>query len=859
VLYDYECLIEGRKSIRELHEKLTEAKVDYESLQLSYVEQTREVRDKQIHIDKLHDELNTLNYTLDATNNILTTHKEQILLLKKQLEENNDKIYNLTEVKNSLQGELQILHEQKVVFTKEKQYMNMRIQKLMNYFETLSYDFQAIFNSYTWKIGLFFVDIARLLSFKKHELTASDHINKTLNDYFLWKNDSLKDKDSIHANSWNTSLSSKMKSPSTSADISIYTSTKTNSLITTINPELIFSSDTFDDDYLSQNPDLLLGINNGDFISAKQHWDSFGKHEVSKGLRKYIPGVFLGNLFDPHFREGYRRKALTTISEWDRRPLISVIMPVYNVKRIWLDEAVQSVINQIYPYWELCIADDCSTSGETLAYLRELNNTKIKIKFLEKNVGISNASNAALSLAEGEYIALLDNDDLLTENALYEVAKAINGCNPDCVYSDEDKVTVDGVHLEPHFKPDFSPDLLFSTNYLCHLCVFKKTLVDGIGGFREGFDGSQDYDLILRVVEKSNCITHIPKILYHWRKTPNSTASVFDNKSYAWEAGKKALEESLLRKEIDACIEFGAYPGTYRLKYSIINNPLISIIIPFKDKPELLKSCIDSILQLSSYGNFEILGISNNSSDPKIFELMKHYRNLDKRISFREYNNPYNFSAINNYAVNYTHGEHLILLNNDVVVISPGWIEALLEHSQRPEVGAVGAKLYYPDDLVQHAGIIVGLLGLAGHAYRYFPRNSPGYFARLSLVQNVSAVTGACLMVKKHLYESIGYLNEDNLAIAFNDVDFCLRLRELGLLNVYTPYCELYHYESKSRGLEDTLEKQKRFLKEIEYMKKRHSEAFSKGDPYYNKNLTLDSENFEIDLDKIRSNLLEGF
>lgn len=604
----------------------------------------------------------------------------------------------------------------------------------------------------------------------------------------------------------------------------------------------------FDEEsYLSQNPDITEAIKEGQFISARQHWEICGHKEVAAGLRTYRPGIVVGYGNHHNITPDRRRHMQKEINQWSFQPLISIVMPVYNVEKKWLDKAVDSVKKQIYPYWELCIADDCSTREETVRYLCNLqSDERIRIAFLKKNQGISGASNEALALTQGEYIALLDNDDELSEDALYEVVKIINEEQPDLIYSDEDKITLEGELVEPHFKPDFSPDTILSHNYISHLGVYRKSIVDKIGGFRKGFEGSQDYDLLLRFLEKAKKVYHIPKVLYHWRKVPGSTAERFHSKSYAWEAGRQAIQEATQRRKINAEVLLGSFPGTYRVKRKLLSHPLVSILIPFKDKPDLLRQCVSSILEKSAYSNFEIIAISNNSTEPLTFALMNEYQEQDKRILFKEYNIPFNFSAINNYAAKFARGKHLILLNNDVEIISSDWIEALLEHSQRIEIGAVGAKLFYPDDCIQHAGIVMGLIGLAGHVHRYFEKEHPGYFGRLNITQNISAVTAACLMVKKSLFEEIGGLDDKNLAVAFNDVDFCLRLREKGYLNIYTPYCEAYHYESISRGHEDTIEKQVRFRAEVDYMRKRHAKILKMGDPFYNLNLTSEKEDFSI-------------
>ena len=531
----------------------------------------------------------------------------------------------------------------------------------------------------------------------------------------------------------------------------------------------------------------------------------------------------------------------------DGEVLFSILMPVYNTQPDWLERAVASVQAQWYPHWELCIVDDCSTDAGTVAALGSLNDERIRVQRLERNRGIVGASNAALGMARGEFVALMDHDDELTPDALYEMARAIGESGADFIYSDEDKIDHGGRFCEPHFKPDFSPDTLLSQNYISHLGVIRRSLADATGGFAEGTDGAQDHDLYLRVAEMTDRIEHVPKVLYHWRKVPGSTASAFSEKSYAQEAGERVIASAMERRGVEAEVTRGLQPGTYRVRRLIAGEPLVSIVIPFRDKPELLNLCIGSILKKSSYTNFEIVGISNNSREKATERAMERWAAASPRIRFIRHDVPFNYSGINNFAVReHAQGEHVILLNNDIEIIAGDWIENLLQFSQRPDVGAVGGKLLYPDGRLQHAGIILGIGGVAGHSHKYFDRRDPGYFARPQIEQNVSAVTGACLMVKKNLYHEVGGLDENNLRIAFNDVDFCLRLREKGYLNVYTPYCEAWHHESISRGQEDTPEKQERFRQEVLYMMDRHQATLTDGDPYYNPNLTLEHENFML-------------
>ncbi len=588
------------------------------------------------------------------------------------------------------------------------------------------------------------------------------------------------------------------------------------------------------------------------------------KNRLKRFLSKFIPGK--NSEIDPlnetiEFEELFPPKPTTytyhtphktaqidaTIQLWDQKPLCSILMPVYNVDPKWLQKAIESVQNQWYENWELCIVDDKSTNEATLQYLHSINDPRIKIKFAQVNKNIAGASNDAASMANGEYLLLLDNDDELTPDALYEMMKKLNESNADFIYSDEDFMDTEGNCHNPHYKPDFSPDLLMSHNYITHLSCFKRSLFEDVGGFDERFSGSQDFDLFLKMSEKANKIEHIPKVLYHWRMIEGSTSADSQAKPEALKISKQVLEEALQRRGINGWVENGNIDHYFRVHYTIKNDPLVSIIIPFKDKPELLSMCIHSILEKSTYKNFEIIGISNNSEEKETFELMKELEKLDKRVKFYEYNIEFNYAQINNYAVeHYAKGKHVLLLNNDIEVITPDWIEAMLEHSQRKEIGCVGAKLYYPNDTVQHAGIIMGLGGYAGHSHKMSPRESQGYFNRLNAIQNLSAVTAACLMIEKSIYEEVDGMDAENFKVAYNDVDFCLRVMERGYRNLFTPYAEMYHHESVSRGYETTPEKIARFDKEKEALYNRHKEILENGDPYYNPNLSHSTEDFSI-------------
>lgn len=530
------------------------------------------------------------------------------------------------------------------------------------------------------------------------------------------------------------------------------------------------------------------------------------------------------------------------IENFEYQPMISIVVPVYNVEETWLRKMINSVLNQYYPKWELCLADDASTKKHVTRVLKEYTalDNRIKVQFRSQNGGIVKASNTALKMARGAYIALLDNDDEITPDALFQVVKALQNQRYDLIYSDEDKLELDGTRVEPHFKPDFDQNLLFSCNYICHFSVFRRKIIEEIGGFKEGFDGSQDYDLILRFTEQKRSIYHIPKVLYHWRKVPGSTASEVNAKPYAFESAKKALRNTLKHRNIDAEVEDGIWKGSYRIKREIQESPLVSIIIPFRDKVDILKNCLNSFFEKTTYQNYEILLVNNASELLETREYMREIVHCP-RVRLLHYNAPFNFSAINNFAADQAKGKYLILLNNDTEIIAPDWVESLLEHAQRDEVGAVGAKLLYPNNSIQHAGVIIGVGGAANHCFAKLPSDQNGYFGLLNVIRSYSAVTGACVMVKKSVYLELNGLEEENLAVSFNDVDFCLRLREKNYQIVYTPYAVLYHHESLSRGYNVA-------FNEEYYLRQRHKNIFEKGDPFYNPNLSRDKLDFSLNL-----------
>ena len=533
-------------------------------------------------------------------------------------------------------------------------------------------------------------------------------------------------------------------------------------------------------------------------------------------------------------------------TEFEYEPLISILVPVYNTPEEFLKQMIQSVRKQTYGKWELCIAN-ANPANETVAEILRISSTKderIKVKDVPENEGIAQNTNAALASATGDYIGLLDHDDLLTPDALYEVVKAINeNDRPQVLYSDEDKVTMDlSEHFQPHMKPDYNKDLLRSNNFITHFFVADRTLVEEVGGEDGEYNGAQDYDLILKCTERAKGIAHIPRILYHWRVHKASTADNPASKMYAFDAGKRAIEDHLKR-----CGEIGKVShekdlGFYRVKYQVQGSPLISIIIPNKDQVESLDKCLESI-EKSSYKNYEIIIVENNSTEDETFAYYKKIESDKIRIVY--WSDEFNYSAINNFGVKHARGDYLLLLNNDVEVITTDWLEELTANCQRKDVGIVGARLYYPDDTIQHAGIVIGIGGVAGALFVGMPRMFTGYLHKAAIQQDLSAVTAACMMVKRSVYEELGGLEEE-LKVAFNDVDFCLRAREKGYLVVYDPNVELYHFESKSRGMEDSKEKIRRFQNEIEYMRSHWLELLKKGDPMYNPNLTLTKWDYSL-------------
>ena len=536
------------------------------------------------------------------------------------------------------------------------------------------------------------------------------------------------------------------------------------------------------------------------------------------------------------------------LARLERRPLFSIIVPVYDTPERWLRRCIDSVRAQFYDNWELCLANDASPLPHVAAILDEYaaRDPRIRVAHRDRNGHISAASNSALELATGDFVVLLDHDDELRPHALAELAlRLAREPTLKLVYSDEDKIDEAGERFDPYFKPAWNPDLLRSQNYLCHLVAYDAALVRELGGFREGYEGSQDHDLALRVVERLRPeeIGHIPKVLYHWRAIAGSTAKGIDQKQYANEAGRLALQSHVDRVAPGTRVE-PAEGGHFRLRWPIPDPPpLVSLVIPTRDRVELVRVAVSSIRERSTYPNIEILIVDNQSQKP---ETLSYFAELEASGAARvlRYDEPFNYSAINNFAVREARGELVGLVNNDIEVITPDWLEEMVGHALRPEIGVVGAMLYYPDDTIQHAGVIVGVGGVAGHAYSHQPRGYPGQMNRARLAQNLTAVTAACLVVRKSVFDEVEGLDE-SLRIAFNDIDFCLRVAARGYRNVWTPFAELYHHESASRGYEDSPEKVARFYREIDRMKERWGDALE-CDPAYNPNLSLTSDAFAL-------------
>ena len=536
---------------------------------------------------------------------------------------------------------------------------------------------------------------------------------------------------------------------------------------------------------------------------------------------------------------------------FEKQPKISIVVPLYKTPEDYLKKMIASVEKQSYTNWELCLSDGSGADSPLIEILNSYveKDSRIKVVRNETPLQISDNTNKALEIATGEWIAFMDHDDALTLDALYECVKAINEePDIDMIYSDEDKISMDDSEFfQPHFKSDFNIDMLRGTNYFCHLTVVKRELYEQAGNLRGAYDGAQDYDFVLRCVEHARKVKHIARVLYHWRAHKDSTAENPESKLYAFEAGARAVQAHFDRIGIRAKVTSTKYLGIYKSKYEFDERPLVSIIIPNKDHIEDLDKCISAIEEKGTYKNLEYIIVENNSEKKETFTYYDSLQKKNPKVKVVTWDGPFNYSAINNYGVSFAKGEFYLFLNNDTEIINEDCIEELLGYCLRPDVGAVGARLFYEDGTIQHAGVVVGMQGVAGHESAGEPHESPGYFGRAIIAHDCSAVTAACVMVKKEVFEIVGGF-DPKLAVAFNDIDFCLKVRKAGYLIVYNPYAELYHYESKSRGQEDTEEKIRRFQREIEIFHEKWYDFLLKGDPYYNPNLTLAETNFGLRL-----------
>ncbi len=590
------------------------------------------------------------------------------------------------------------------------------------------------------------------------------------------------------------------------------------------------------------------------------------RRKINKAIRyyrkyglKFVVKLTLYRLFkveEKRYDRFYKKTLLTRREKkkqskrvFQSMPKFSIVVPLYKTPEKYLRSMIASVCQQTYQNWELCLSDGSGKNSPLKKILKKYVQYDSRIKTITSDceLNISENTNRALKLCTGDYIVFVDHDDLLAPNALYECVKVLNK-KPETkmIYTDEDKVTMDGKkHFQPHFKPDFNKDLLNSTNYFCHLVVVAKSIADKVGKFNSEFNGAQDYDFVLRCSEITEDIYHIPKILYHWRMHEGSTAEKPESKMYAFEAGTNAIKAHYDRIGLkDVNVSQTKWLGVYRSKFILQDKPKVSIIIPNKDHVDDLKKCIHSISKCN-YNNCEIIIIENNSSKKETFEFYEKIETQDKKIKVVYWKEQFNYAAINNYGTQFAQGEYLLFLNNDTEIINSDCIEELVGVCTRQDVGAVGARLYYKDGTIQHAGVVVGLGGIAGHIFLNTPKDQVGYFARIITQQNYSAVTGACILVKKSVFEEIEGFDE-KYKVAYNDVDLCLRIQEKGYLVVYNPYAELYHYESKTRGKEDTLDKMNRLKEESLIFKRRWGKILKKGDPYFNINFSLDNMNCKL-------------
>lgn len=618
---------------------------------------------------------------------------------------------------------------------------------------------------------------------------------------------------------------------------------------------LELSADGRESTYVAALDKIRHGENGQDtaniFQKTLRYWKNYGlKNTIKKVCQKLSGQRDYGNYEDFLKKYGVKEEELARQRQevFENGPCFSIAVPLYQTKEKYLREMIESVQAQTYTNWELCLADGSGREHSLQPVVGEYiaKDKRIKYCLLDSNEGIAGNTNEALKMADGDFVVLTDHDDLLSPEALYQCAKAVQKePQTDVIYSDEDKVDMSGKKFfEPHFKSDYNIDLLCTMNYICHLFVVRKDVMERAGLFESCYDGAQDHDFILRCTEKAEHIVHIPKVLYHWRCHAQSTSENPESKLYAFENGCKAVKAHYDRIGIPAEVEQGPFYGMYRTHYLWKEQPLVSILIPNKDHAADLKKCMDSIEEKSTYRNFEFIIVENNSTEEETFS---YYKEIEKRDNVRVlyYKEDFNYSRINNFGAKEANGEYVLLLNNDTEMIEPDSIKEMLDVCMRPDVGIVGAKLIFEDNTIQHAGVIIGFGGVAGHAFIGQDRDDNGYFSRIISVQDLSAVTAACLMVRRSVFDEVEGLNEE-FKVAFNDIDFCLKVRKAGYLVVYNPYAQFYHYESKSRGQEDSADKVARFQQEIGLFGERWGELLEHGDPYYNPNLTLDKADFSL-------------
>lgn len=618
---------------------------------------------------------------------------------------------------------------------------------------------------------------------------------------------------------------------------------------------LKLSADGRESTYVATLDKIRHGENGQDtaniFQKTLRYWKNYGlKNTIKKVCQKLSGQRDYGNYEDFLKKYGVKEEELARQRQevFENGPCFSIAVPLYQTKEKYLREMIESVQAQTYTNWELCLADGSGREHSLQPVVGEYiaKDKRIKYCLLDSNEGIAGNTNEALKMADGDFVVLTDHDDLLSPEALYQCAKAVQKePQTDVIYSDEDKVDMSGKKFfEPHFKSDYNIDLLCTMNYICHLFVVRKDVMERAGLFESCYDGAQDHDFILRCTEKAEHIVHIPKVLYHWRCHAQSTSENPESKLYAFENGCKAVKAHYDRIGIPAEVEQGPFYGMYRTHYLWKEQPLVSILIPNKDHVTDLKKCMDSIEEKSTYRNFEFIIVENNSTEEETFA---YYKEIEKRDNVRVlyYKEDFNYSRINNFGAKEANGEYVLLLNNDTEMIEPDSIKEMLDVCMRPDVGIVGAKLIFEDNTIQHAGVIIGFGGVAGHAFIGQDRDDNGYFSRIISVQDLSAVTAACLMVRRSVFDEVEGLNEE-FKVAFNDIDFCLKVRKAGYLVVYNPYAQFYHYESKSRGQEDSADKVARFQQEIGLFGERWGELLEHGDPYYNPNLTLDKADFSL-------------